>query len=290
MAFMAGSSLAGDGIAWTRVSAQLNQPIGGWGVAGASPVEMEGFQHRMPEATTTFIVISAYDMNEGILSDFRADVVPPRHAIKELMASRAPWPYSKRVMSQYLVCGLRKLFPTIGRSQGLLGELRSKISGFLEEGFTELEEGPTLTLGEPTAEKAYKYARISSWSQGMIIRKLQSIRGGFLGEHNFGGLKHRALQRMVKLASQSGKVYVVVLPVSPIYAQAFLTPPVLQKFENSLAKVQSIVPNSRWVRIDELSGLTSNDHFWDLVHMNATGQRIATNALLTRVKELNRLR
>ena len=279
-AFMAGSSLAGDGISWKRVATELDQQIGGWGVAGASPYEMEQFQHKASDSKLSFIVVSVYDLNEASFSDFRADVVPPGHAINELISSRAPWAYSKRVISQYFTSWLRKLFPTVGRSQGVMGELRAKLSSRLGATPQQSEAGPTLSLGETAPDKAYKTGRIADWSQGTIIRKVEAMRTAFQGEQSFTGLKKRAFQRLVQRATPDQRVVVVVLPVSPIYSEKFLTPPVKRAFEESLADVQRGAPAAQWVRLDWLPALSSNTNYWDLVHMNTRGQSIATEALL----------
>ena len=74
--FMAGSSLAGDGLSWCRISDVLDLRIEGWGVAGSSTSEWERFQNRAKQARLTVIVVSPYDLNENFLCDFRAEVVP----------------------------------------------------------------------------------------------------------------------------------------------------------------------------------------------------------------------
>src|SRR5689334_14776975 len=74
--FMAGSSLAGDGIKWSKLGNDLNLRIESWWVAGSSPSEWEGFSKLAANAKLSIIVISVYDMNEHFLSDFHADLVP----------------------------------------------------------------------------------------------------------------------------------------------------------------------------------------------------------------------
>jgi hypothetical protein len=58
---------------------------------------------------------------------------------------------------------------------------------------------------------------------------------------------------------------------------------VKQEFEEALAEAQRSAPQARWVRLDQLGELNSNDYFWDLVHMNVYGQKIATKAFLAQV-------
>jgi len=86
-AFMAGSSLAGDGLSWTKIGVPLNARIGGWAVAGSSPVEWERFQGRASVDKLTILVVSAYDLNEYFLCDFRAQVVPLGQTISDLWQS-----------------------------------------------------------------------------------------------------------------------------------------------------------------------------------------------------------
>ena len=43
-----------------------------------------------------------------------------------------------------------------------------------------------------------------------------------------------------------------------------------------MAEARGSVPEATWVRLDRLEGLTSSEYFFDLVHLNAYGQRIAT--------------
>lgn len=287
MAFMAGSSLAGDGISWKRISIGLDQKIGGWGVAGASPCEMEVFQRKAPDTKTTFIVVSAYDLNEASLSDFRADVVPLSNTIKELFSSNSQWEYSKRVLSQYPTKWLRTLFPTVGRSRGVMGELHEKLSKLISPTVAvKSEAGPSLSFAGDADVKEYKTARISNWSPGETLRKLAAMRLAFRGDESFDGLKRRAFERMLRYAEEKGRAIVIVLPVSPVYAKEFLTPKTADAFEASLAQAQHGAPGAQWIRLDRLPTLQSNDNYWDLVHMNPNGQQMATDVLLARLKQI----
>ena len=72
----------------------------------------------------------------------------------------------------------------------------------------------------------------------------------------------------------------VVLPVSPAYAKEFLVSEASQSFESALTEARQAVPQARWIRLDRLESLNSDGYFWDLVHMNSYGQRIATEAFL----------
>ena len=110
-----------EGLAWERISQELGVGIENWFVAGSSPSEWEALQPRARNASTTFIVVSAYDLNEEFLCDSRSEVVPLNQTVKDLWHSRADWHFAKRVLSQYPLKYVRILFPTLGRSDGVHG-------------------------------------------------------------------------------------------------------------------------------------------------------------------------
>jgi hypothetical protein len=47
------------------------------------------------------------------------------------------------------------------------------------------------------------------------------------------------------------------------------------------------VPTAIWLRLDQLKELDSDAVFYDLAHMNETGKKIATEATLRQLRELN---
>jgi len=79
-------------------------------------------------------------------------------------------------------------------------------------------------------------------------------------------------------------VVVIVLPVSPLYGREFLSPEVSARFEKMVADAKRATPQARWIRLDQLPALRSNEYYSDLVHMNMYGQEIATSALLSELK------
>ena len=85
-AYLAGSSLLFDCLALDRVSKQFRQRMETWFVAGSSPSEWEPFQSRAGAAKLTLIGVSAYDLNEEFLCDFRSQVVELPQAAKDLAA------------------------------------------------------------------------------------------------------------------------------------------------------------------------------------------------------------
>ena len=286
-AFLAGSSLADYGILWEQVSTQLDMEIKVWGIAGSSPFEWEQFQSKAPEARTAFIVVSAYDLDEGIICDFRADLVPLSYTIKTLREIHANWNYSKRVLSQYPMTWLRTLFPTLGRSRGVMGNVRIKLQKLIKPSSrtSETEAGPTIKFGKETVVDEYKQQRVSDWSGSEILRKTTAMRAGFQGDRSFHGPKRLAFERMLQCAEQRGRTIVVVLPVSPTYSKEFMPLTSACEFENALAELQRRVHRTEWLRLDQISVLVSDDNFCDLVHMNSFGQKIATETFLAWLRQ-----
>lgn len=279
--FLAGSSLAGDGISWRRIGDELNLTIGGWGIAGSSPDEWEHFQDLVPGAKLMILVVSPYDLNEYFLSDFRAEVVPLGQTIKDLRESNADWSFWKRVLSMYPQNYLRALFPSVGRSFGVIGGGREKLEGYAKTFFPiESEAGPTLSFNETASAPEFKKEKVSDWSPSMMTRRLVGMRSASHDMHGFNGPKRLAFLRMLRQAQEQSRGVVVVLPVSPAYAKEFMTSEVNQEFEQALSGVRDSFPKVQWIRLDQLSELNSNEYFWDLVHMNAYGQKIATEEFL----------
>ena len=286
LALMAGSSLAANGISWERVLSEVDVKMGGWGVAGSSPWEWEIFQHKAPEAQLTFLVVSVYDLNEQFLCDFHADVVPIVRTIKDLQQSRADWHFSKRILSQYPLKYVRMLFPTVGRSDGVMGGMRDKlIYGVVFSTGAAPEARPTLALGSRSEDS--KNDTIRDWTPARLLRRLATMRAACQGRHTFDGPKNLTFLRMLRQAQHQGRVFIVVLPVSPAYLEEFVTPQVSDDFENALANARRLIPQAQWLRQDRSPDLRSNDYFWDLVHMNANGRRIATEALLRQIQALS---
>jgi hypothetical protein len=289
-AFLAGSSLAGYALELGRISGELNLKIEGWGVAASSPSEWEQFQSRARETTLTILVVSAYDLNEFFLSDFRADVVPLGQTIEDLWHSGADWSYSKRLLSSYPLSYLRELYPTAGRSDGVMVGIREKLNRMGPAIFSmESESSPTLTFNEASSLQDKKTQKVTNWSPARILRRLAVLRSLSQGKHGFDGPKKLALLRMLRWAKQRGHTVVVVLPVSPIYAKEFLTSEANREFEAALAEAQHSVPEVNWIRLDQVNELNSNEYFVDFVHMNSYGKMIATEEFLRHFAELTSL-
>jgi hypothetical protein len=280
-----GSSLMLDGLSWRRISNAFGQNIENWFVAGSSPSEWESLQGRASDARLTFIVVSAYDLNEHFICDYRAAVVPLNRSMRDLWQSGADWPFTKRLLSQYPLQYLRYLFPTLGRSDGVMVGIREKLSEILRPWFKiEAEAGPTVGSDSDATSEEIKTGKVTDWSKARMLRRLTLMRNACQGKHSFNGPKNLAFLRMLQRAQQKGRVVVVVLPVSPIYTQEFLTPEASRQFEDVLADLERRVPQANWIHLEGLAELNSNEYFQDFVHMNVDGQRIATDTFLTRIR------
>jgi hypothetical protein len=60
----------------------------------------------------------------------------------------------------------------------------------------------------------------------------------------------------------------------------------MREFENTLAAVQKGCPKVKVLRLDQVPALDDDEKYFDLVHMNASGQTIATQELLSRLKPI----
>jgi hypothetical protein len=288
VAYLAGSSLSGDAIAWNQVRDALDLRLGGWGVAGSSPWEWEAFQKKASDSKLQFLVVSPYDLNEEFLCDFHADVVSPAATIQDLWNSKSDWHFCKRVLSGYPLRYVRLLFPTVGRSQGVMAGLRDKAKALLGHNGASDEgaAGPTLSFGKEEDVPAYKREKISSWDSARILRKLALMRNACQGRHVFNGPKNLAFMRMLQQGEKQGSVVVVVLPVSPTYMKEFMTPEVTKRYQEALALAQKSAPQTQWIRLDSVQALYSNELYSDFVHMNPDGKKIATEAFLSQLPAL----
>src|SRR5206468_4959207 len=127
----------------------------------------------------------------------------------------------------------------------------------------------------------YKKQRISDWSKSTMAGKIIAMRASFRGNQSFYGPKKLAFERMLQYADRRGRIIVVVLPVSASYATEFMPPETFRKFEDALAEAQRSVPRAQWLRVDQVSALSSDENFCDLVHMNVFGQETATEGFLS---------
>lgn len=276
-----GSSLAYSGIDWEQISALIGDPIQSWATAGSSPAEWELLNRRSPQTARALIVISAYDLNEYWLCDFRADIVPFWRTAKDLWRCGADWQFCKRLFSQYPVMILRKLFPTVGRSDGVMTGIRDALQEAVY-GRSKMEASDNPNFGPTTAPDLNE--KLTDWSPARLQRRLVLMRLRCQGKHSFHGPKRLALIRLLQQASHQGQVVLIVVPVSPTYQKEFLTPNVVQELEKTITELQRRCPQARLIRLDQHAALDDNDVFRDLVHLNSNGQNIATSALLEELR------
>ena len=119
--FCAGSSLLQFGLSWPEVSKTLNQGIESWGVAASTPSEWEVFQNLANNTNLMIIGVDVYDLNEYHLCEGRATLVPLSQTILDLWQSSSDRQFSKRLLGQYPLSYLQKLFPTAGQIGSSLG-------------------------------------------------------------------------------------------------------------------------------------------------------------------------
>ena len=275
------SSLGYDGIDWQQVSEVLNGTIESWATAGSSPSEWESDDRRSQGVTHAFIAVSPYDLNEYWLCDVRAEVVPLGKTIRDLQASGVDWELCKRTLKQYPQMVVRKLFPTVGRSDGVMVGIRAKLQQ-ITSGSKNPYVDDTPKLGAAGESKVT--LKVTDWSPGQLQRRMLLMRESCEGKHSFNGPKAFALRRLLQRATRRGEVTMVVMPVSPFYRKEFLSPSVREEFEEALVKLQTEYPQIRLVRLDRISALDDNNMYGDLVHLNMYGEKIATAAFLDGIK------
>jgi hypothetical protein len=277
-AFKAGSSLSDYDIDWNVIAADTHTEILAWGVAGGSPYEFEQIQKKVPQARTTYIVISAYDMDEANVTEFRAAVVPLSETIKSLLAIHASWSYSERAISEYPMTWLRTLFPTIGRSRDIMGLINKRIHGLLHHSSEPLSKpaGPILDIEKEKFADSYRLQSVTDLSQSELVGKFASMRASFQGKDAFNGQKFQALLNMMQYGCERGQTIVIVVPMSSSYSKGLLSPELCDQFEAAIADAQRRYPQVKWLRLDRVPGLDSDANFCDIVHMNVNGDKKTT--------------
>jgi len=282
--FIAGSSLLQFGLEWSDISAELGLGIENWGVAGSSPEIWEQSQQVAINTALTIIGVSLYDLNEYHLSAGRAAIVPFSQTVRDLWASGADWQFARRVLNQYSLTYVRRIFPTVGDSDAVLVGLRAKVREKLAlAGAAEDKETALFLPSQPVLEFGESTAKVSDWPSARLMRRLALLSAENGGRHAFNGPKELALHRMLLRARNQGRVIVVVLPVTQAYLDQFGTPDVLRRFENSIAQAQELVPDAHIIRLDRVPGMTSHEYFSDLVHLNSAGRRLATAIFLKHI-------
>jgi hypothetical protein len=279
--FVAGSSVLQFALSWQDISTLLGQGIENWGVPASSPDIWEVSQGLAANVNRTIIGISLYDLNEYHLADSRANIVSFTQTIRDLRESGASWQFSRRVLSQYPLAYVRKVFPTAANSDEVLVGIRGLLRERLGLASASEDRDRALVLpSEPVLEFGKVSTKLSDWPQGKLLRRLSLMRGDNRGAHLFNGPKQVALRRMLARAHQQGSVIIVVLPVSSDYLHEFITPKATEDFESTLMDAQRIVPDTTIVRLDRVPAFQSDEYFSDFVHLNSAGRAVATEAFM----------
>lgn len=278
-----GSSLTLLGVDWQGIATELGRPVVTFGVPAASPAEIEAAWVSPPAVAVTVVGISLFDMNESSVSDFRAEVVPLTRTLADLRATRTPMSLTKRVLSQYPLKAVRVLFPTAGRSIAVMVGLRGKLRAVLR--------GGRAGGGNPGGDEAMNAVqgearkdRLSDWPEDQRLRNVAIMRDRFAGTVLFGGVKQLALERLVAGIERRDQVLLVVLPLSPTFGEAFITPAAQAAFEGQLRALQQRHPGTSVLRLDQDSRFARNDFYFDLAHLNAYGREVATEAVAGRLR------
>jgi hypothetical protein len=136
----------------------------------------------------------------------------------------------------------------------------------------------------PLLDAGESMASVTDWSSARLLRRIAVLRAENRGRHEFfKGPKHRAFQRILLRARRQGRVIVFVLPVSSAYTEAFLDQSAVAAFEREIHEAMAMVPEATFVRLDRVPGISDPHYFFDLVHMNSLGRRVATQAFLMEV-------
>ncbi len=275
--FCAGSSLLQLGLDWPEISKSLGQGMENWGVPGSSPSEWEVSQTLATNVTQMIIGVSVYDLNEYHLCNFRANVVPLSRTMADLWQAGATWQFSKRLLSQYPLAYLRKIFPTAGNADAVLVGLRRKLPSKLRTAAAAEDRANALVLPkEALMAFGGSTEKLSDWPAAKRLRRIALMRSETQGKHTFDGPKQLAFRRMLRHAQAGGSSVVVVLPVAPLYTREFVTPDVNRDFEASLAMIQREFPSAHFLRLDQVPALQSDAYFSDPVHLNGVGRDLAT--------------
>jgi hypothetical protein len=273
---VAGSSLMFYGVGWSDIARTMGMRMQGWAVPAGSVIEMEVLQAQVPAARVTFLGIGVSDLNENYVSDFRAEIVPMRSAVTGLWDAHSGWPLARRVISQYPLSYLRMLFPTAGRSTTIMVGAREVLRSLR----------PSTKSNEPSeravvaSESNTHNENITSWPEARLVRNIGDLRASAGGNFAFNGPKRDALFRFMKRGDEMGKMVMLIMPLSPTYQKEFLTEAVQRQFNEALAEAQKKTPDALWIRLDNAPELKSNELYWDLVHLNAPGQAIASKIVL----------
>ena len=272
-----GSSLTFFGVSWQQAAKALQRPLLTRSVGGASPCELEPLLREVPQARCLIIGVSIFDLNESSLAESRPALVPFGQTLRDLRASRADWTATKRVLWSYPLPWLQRIFPLAGQSNAVMVSARDKVRALLKRQPTP---EPESRLSFKTDEDTIRPEKLSDWDAGRVARNLSQLTGAGLAHGGFDGPKARALARILGQAAHQEPTVVLVFPVSPPYREKFGDAASVAEFEQALERMKTADPNLRIIRLDREPALQPAEVFWDLVHLNDDGRRIATRLVI----------
>jgi hypothetical protein len=285
-----GSSITLYGLDQEALATAIGRPLTARFVPSGSPAELETLQAEVDPVSATVVGLSIYDMNELVLADRRPELVPIRRAVADLREAGADWPFTKRVLGQYLLHGATRAFPTAGKSDlvmvGVRRVAREAAAGRWPFGRPSALRPPggggatPAILFDPRGATD-RERTLDSWPREERLRNIANY--GITGRdrHAFFGPKFLALRRLATAAVARGETVVVVFPVSPPYAVEFLDAAARVRFEQELAALATAAPAVVILRLDLDPALQSERAFRDLVHLGPEGRRHATDAVAT---------
>ena len=270
-----GSSLTFFGVSWREISRRIQRPLITRSVGGASPCELETLALEVPQATRVIIGVSIFDLNENNLSDSRANLVPLSRTLGDIHHSIMDWPYKKRVIWSYPLPWVQRIFPVAGRSTEIMVGVREIGRTLLHRGAAPpaAEEGK---LTFTTDEEAIRPEKVSDWDAGRVKRNLSQLRASGVASSRFDGPKSLALERILAAPNRAETPVVLVFPVSPPYRETFADAAAVARFETALRQLHERIPGVLIVRLDRDPALQPAEIYWDLVHLNNDGRKIAT--------------
>ena len=268
-----GSSLTFFGVSFREVAKAMQRPLVTRSVGGASPCELEPLALEVPEAARLILGISIFDLNESNLSDSRPSLVPFGQTFSDLRASGADWAFKKRVLWSYPLPWLQQPFPVAGRSDAVMVNLREKARTLRR---SQPAADAETRLFFKTDEDTIRPEKLSDWDAGRVARNVSQLTGAGFAGGRFDGPKSLALARILRRAANREPTLVLVFPVSPPYRRAFASESSVARFEEALERAQTADPRLRLIRLDREPAMQSAEVFWDLVHLNDDGRRIAT--------------
>jgi hypothetical protein len=279
--FTAGSSLLVSGLDWPRISSVLGQGIENWSVGGSTPDIWEQFARRRHNGNLTVIGISLYDINETRVAADRAMCVPFGRSVSDLWTSAAEPDLWHRTLTQYSMKYLWLPFPTAGETEKVLVGMRRKaaeLSG--RQASLDAYEG-VLLQPQGVLDGGKFTTNLTDWSSAKLQRRIEALGADIQDRHEFfRGPKRLALHRLIAASQKQGKVILVVFPVSKAYLTVWVNERVVRDFEKAVGEAKAAAPDTLVVRLDTIPDITDDANFWDLVHLNSTGRRLATNVFL----------